>query len=112
MKNCYDCNHCEVCRWINEYKDKDVCDFYEQGKNREPKGMNECRKCPVKKKCGYKYREHNRVPRGRDCLLNKKQEYDIEEIKAEIENYMKNEGFGSGWIEDIKEIINKCTKGE
>ena len=47
-----------------------------------------------------------------DCLLNKKQEYDIEEIKAEIENYMKNEGFGSGWIEDIKEIINKCTKGE
>ena len=29
MKNCYDCNHCEVCRWIDEYKDKDVCDFYE-----------------------------------------------------------------------------------
>ena len=31
----------------------------------------------------------------------------IEDIKQEIENYMKNEGFGSGWIEDIKEIINK-----
>ena len=30
----------------------------------------------------------------------------IEEIKTEIENYMKNEGFGSGWIEDIKEIID------
>lgn len=37
MKNCYDCNHCEVCRWINEYKDKDVCDFYDQGQNQEPK---------------------------------------------------------------------------
>jgi len=31
MKNCYDCNHCEVCRWIDEFKDKDVCDFYENG---------------------------------------------------------------------------------
>ena len=31
----------------------------------------------------------------------------IEDIKQEIENYMINEGFGSGWIEDIKEIINK-----
>lgn len=30
----------------------------------------------------------------------------IEDIKQEIENYMKNEGFGSGWIEDIKEIID------
>lgn len=29
MTNCYDCNHCEVCRWIDEFKDKDVCDFYE-----------------------------------------------------------------------------------
>lgn len=31
----------------------------------------------------------------------------IEDIKQEIENYMISEGFGSGWIEDIKEIINK-----
>ena len=36
----------------------------------------------------------------------------IEDIKREIENYMKNEDFGSGWIEDIKEIIDKHTKGE
>ena len=26
-----------MCRWIDEFKDKDVCDFYEQGQNREPK---------------------------------------------------------------------------
>ena len=38
MKNCYDCNHCEVCKWIDEFKDKDVCDFYNQGQNREPSG--------------------------------------------------------------------------
>lgn len=31
----------------------------------------------------------------------------IEDIKQEIENYMISKGFGSGWIEDIKEIINK-----
>lgn len=31
MENCYDCNHCEVCRWIDKFKDKDVCDFYENG---------------------------------------------------------------------------------
>lgn len=29
MENCYDCNHCEVCRWIDKFKDKGVCDFYE-----------------------------------------------------------------------------------
>lgn len=34
----------------------------------------------------------------------------IGNIKAEIENYMKNEGFGSGWIEDINEIIDKHLK--
>ena len=32
-----------------------------------------CRKCPVKKKCGYKYREYNRIPRGIGCLFNKKE---------------------------------------
>lgn len=31
MENCYDCNHCEVCRWIDKFKDKGVCDFYENG---------------------------------------------------------------------------------
>lgn len=31
MKNCYDCNHCEICRWIDEFRDKDVCSFYEDG---------------------------------------------------------------------------------
>ena len=29
MENCYDCNHCEVCKWIDKFKDKGVCDFYE-----------------------------------------------------------------------------------
>lgn len=29
MTNCYDCHHCEVCRWIDKFKDKGVCDFYE-----------------------------------------------------------------------------------
>lgn len=31
----------------------------------------------------------------------------FKKIKTEIENYMINEGFGSGWIEDIEEIIDK-----
>ena len=47
MKNCYDCNHCEVCRWIDEFKDKGVCDFYENG-------------TPPDDKCHYC--EHNFTP--------------------------------------------------
>lgn len=40
---------------------------------------NSCRKCPVKKRCGYKYREHNRTPRGIGCLFNEKKKYNMNE---------------------------------
>lgn len=72
--------------------------------------MNECRKCPVKKKCGYKYREHNRVPRGIDCLLNKKEEkgmttYEVAEINTKkVENIRKvfqNKSYKETMIKNI-----------
>ena len=28
-----------------------------------------CRKCSMKRKCGFKYREHNRTPRCKECLI-------------------------------------------
>ena len=61
--------------------------------------MNEypdsCRKCAIKKKCGYKYREHNRIPRGIGCLFNKKEgkemtTYEAAEINTKkVENIRK-----------------------
>lgn len=137
MKNCYNCNHCEVCRYIDDFKDKGVCDFYENG-TPLPKGHRgrfQHKSNVLKMRC-IALRENKEQEAikilsdlaGYEKTIELIQNYSvsvqdslhmainalsaIEDIKQEIENYMISEGFGSGWIEDIKEIINKRTKGE
>ncbi len=75
--------------------------------------MNEypdsCRKCPVKKKCGYKYKEHNRIPRGIGCLFNKKEDKEMKYefvLTEQMENDRKNCG------EDSRCLECSCRMGE
>lgn len=38
MKVCYDCNHCEVCRWIDKFKDIDICELHKRADGTESEG--------------------------------------------------------------------------
>lgn len=117
MKNCYDCNHCEVCRWINEYKDKDVCDFYEQGQNREQKiGHWDSRTCKCSE-CGYQIafseyaeRKYKYCP---NCGADMRGAYNIEsqESKKIYCNHTDAE-IAKSFIEDVEKVKDLLPKAE
>ena len=90
MKNCYNCNHCEVCRWIDEFKDKGVCDFYENG-------------TPPDDKCHYC--EHNFTPyKGNTGEFEPQND---EDVLVQYEQGGMKDMIPKGVIEDIKADIQK-----